>query len=391
MHPPTYNARVASPRFPVATQASLGELVRTLPARQLMLLWLAIFSTFATIAPIMDVGVGGRLPIGAVALTALVSGVLAVGFSATSLRRQWFAMATLIAVDIGYVFVVRRLFALEPVAPAGRLVWDAMATLVAMSIGYTMFILFMDVTATRYLRTLAELTVAHDIHRLLVPSIERTIGEYEFFGWSIASGEVGGDLVDLVGAEGRWLGYIADVSGHGVGAGIVMAMFKSALRIRALADSSIAALLGDIQTALMPLKQPTMFVTVACVRGGLGGEVECAVAGHLPILRVRAGVAEEITEPQLALGMFEDAPFTSTLVDCREGDVLALLTDGLVEVFDSTGRELGFEWAKTALGAMADRPLAEIASHLLSGARSHGAQLDDQSLLLIRRGAARRT
>jgi serine phosphatase RsbU (regulator of sigma subunit) len=65
--------------------------------------------------------------------------------------------------------------------------------------------------------------------------------------------------------------------------------------------------------------------------------------------------------------------------------VLALLTDGLVEVFDSKGRELGFDWAKTALGAVADRPLTEIASRLLSGARSHGAQLDDQSLLLIRR------
>jgi serine phosphatase RsbU (regulator of sigma subunit) len=102
---------------------------------------------------------------------------------------------------------------------------------------------------------------------------------------------------------------------------------------------------------------------------------------------VRAGVVEEITVPQLALGMFADAAFTSTRVECRDGDVLALLTDGLIEVFDSAGRELGFEWAKVALGAVADRPLAEIAGHLLSGARSHGAQLDDQSLLLIRRGA----
>ena len=188
-------------------------------------------------------------------------------------------------------------------------------------------------------------------------------------------------------ADGRWLGYIADVSGHGVGSGIVMAMFKSALRVRALADSSIAALLGDIQTALMPLKQPNMFVTVACVRGGTGGEVECAVAGHLPILRVRAGVAEEVTAPQLALGMFAEAAFTSTRVECREGDVLALLTDGLVEVFDSEGASWDStgprrRWVPWPIGHC-----AEIASHLLSGARSHGAQLDDQSLLLIRRGA----
>jgi serine phosphatase RsbU (regulator of sigma subunit) len=308
-----------------------------------------------------------------------------VGFTATSLRRRWFALAALVGADVVYMFVVRRLFDLEPAAPPGRLVWDGMGTLVGMSLGYTMFILFMDATATRYLRTQAELAVAKDIHQLLVPSIAHTIGEYEFFGWSIASGDVGGDLVDVVSADGRWLGYIADVSGHGVGSGIVMAMFKSALRVRALGDSSIAALLGDVQAALMPLKQPNMYVTVACVRGGAGGDLECAAAGHLPILRVRAGVAEEMTGPHLALGMFENTPFTSIHVECRQGDVLALLTDGLVEVFDSTGRELGFEWAKTALVAKADRPLAEMASALLSGARSHGAQHDDQSLLLIRR------
>ena len=165
-----------------------------------------------------------------------------------------------------------------------------------------------------------------------------------------------------------------------------MGMFKSALRTRALADGSVAAVLGDIQTALMPLKQPNMYVTVACVRGGAGSDVECAVAGHHPVLRVRAGVVEEVTTPQLAVGMFAEAVFTSTRVECRSGDLLVLLTDGLIEVFDAENRELGFEWAKTALAAVADRPLPEIADHLLSGARKHGAQLDDQSLLLIRRG-----
>ena len=59
-------------------QESLAELVRTLPARQLLLFWLAIFSTFATIAFIIDVVAGGRLPLVWLATTALVSGGLAV-------------------------------------------------------------------------------------------------------------------------------------------------------------------------------------------------------------------------------------------------------------------------------------------------------------------------
>ena len=57
---------------------------------------------------------------------------------------------------------------------------------------------------------------------------------------------------------------------------------------------SIASLLDDVHAVLMPLKAET-FVTVACVRGGCANDVECAVAGHLPILRVRNGTVEEVT------------------------------------------------------------------------------------------------
>jgi len=333
----------------------------------------------------IDIIAGGHFPVGWIVWTALVSGILAVGFTVTSLRRRWIALMALIAADIVQIFIMRRLFPMTPAAPAGRLIWDAIGSLAGISIGYTMFILFMNATATRYLRAHTEMAVAHEIHRVLVPPIRHTIGGYEFYGWSFASGEVGGDLVDVVDSDGRWLGYVADVSGHGVGSGIVMGMFKSALRTRALADSSIAALLGDIQSALMPLKQPNMYVTVACVRGRKGADLECAVAGHLPILRVRAGVVEEISTPQLAVGMFAYATFVSTQVECRSGDVLALMSDGLIEVFDSEERELGFEWAKAELRRVANRPLPEIASHLLDGARNHGSQTDDQTLLLIRR------
>jgi hypothetical protein len=67
----------------------------------------------------------------------------------------------------------------------------------------------------------------------------------------------------------------------------------------------IGPLLDDVHSVLMPLKPSATFVTVACARGGVDGRLECAVAGHLPILRVRNGKVEEVTEPQLALGMFD--------------------------------------------------------------------------------------
>jgi serine phosphatase RsbU (regulator of sigma subunit) len=109
------------------------------------------------------------------------------------------------------------------------------------------------------------------------------------------------------------------------------------------------------------------------------------VAGHLPILRVRAGLVEEVTPPQIAVGMFDGTTFSSSSVDCMPGDLFALLTDGLIEVFDEKRNELGFDWAKGVLSSSGDRPLSAIADQLLADARAYGAQLDDQTVLLIRR------
>jgi serine phosphatase RsbU (regulator of sigma subunit) len=100
---------------------------------------------------------------------------------------------------------------------------------------------------------------------------------------------------------------------------------------------------------------------------------------------VRDGVVEEVTSPQLAIGMLDDATFASCRVESRPGDLFAVLTDGLVEVFDEQRQELGFDWAKRVLGESGTAPLGTIADRLITGARQHGAQLDDQTLLLIRR------
>jgi phosphoserine phosphatase RsbU/P len=218
-----------------------------------------------------------------------------------------------------------------------------------------------------------------------VPVVTAAHGDYEFFGFSEPSGDVGGDLVDVVGDDAGWIGYVADVSGHGVGAGVVMAIFKSAVRMRLLSAGSLANLLGDANRVLIPLKQSNMYVTVAGVRASGRGLLECAVAGHLPIVRIRGGVPEEVTTPQLAVGMFDAVDFQISIVECHRGDLLVLMTDGITEVCDSAQQELGFEYAKQFVAAHSTQPLAEIAEGLIAAARAHGMQLDDQTVLLIRR------
>jgi phosphoserine phosphatase RsbU/P len=60
-------------------------------------------------------------------------------------------------------------------------------------------------------------------------------------------------------SNGRWIGYVADVSGHGVGAGLLMGMFKSAARTQLLTSQSLDQLLNTLNVALFDLKKPEMF------------------------------------------------------------------------------------------------------------------------------------
>ena len=104
-------------------QASLAELVRTLPARQLLLFWLALFSTFASMGLLLDVMAGGRTPIFWLATNALVSGGVAVATTAMWMRRRWLAFALVV---IAYLVYMLAVLPEEPRSPPGRLFWDAL-------------------------------------------------------------------------------------------------------------------------------------------------------------------------------------------------------------------------------------------------------------------------
>ena len=363
----------------------LRELMRTVPPRQLIPFWAAIFCTFAILGFVVDVFVRGRFQLPLLISLLISSGLLGIAsvYGEINQRRRLIVVASVAFVLL--VAILSRVFPLQQASDPRRLTLDAGGMLVSVIAGYSFFVQFISGTAARYLRAQAEIALARDIHRVLVPVVTAAHGDYEFFGFSEPSGDVGGDLVDVVGDDTGWTGYVADVSGHGVGAGVVMAIFKSAVRMRLMSAGSLANLLGDVNRVLIPLKQSNMFVTVASVRSSGRDILECAVAGHLPIVRIRGGVPEEVTTPQLAVGMFDAVDFQTSSVECRCGDLLVLMTDGITEVCDSEQRELGFEHAKQLIAAHSTESLAEIAERLVAAARAHGVQLDDQTVLLIRR------
>jgi hypothetical protein len=160
-----------------------------------------------------------------------------------------------------------------------RLTFDALVIMIAVGLGYGCFLYVSITELRRYFRVHAEIELASEIHHVLVPAIDTKIGDFELYGRSSPSGEVGGDLFDLAGTDDHWVAFVADVSGHGVAPGVVMGMVKSASRMLLSSGGDTGHLMRRLNEVLHPLKKPEMFVTL-CFLARKGTSLQVGLAGH---------------------------------------------------------------------------------------------------------------
>ena len=250
-----------------------------------------------------------------------------------------------------------------------------------------MFLLFFQRESKRFFAAHTEIRLAAEIHRSLVPDLSLKTGEFELFGASFPSGAVGGDLVDVVADNNGWFAYVADVSGHGVPAGVLMSMTKSAVRMRLASRANDSALLSDMNNVLKPLLTSNMFVTFAYAAWNGGPDLAFSSAGHVPLLHCQAlsGRIEKCSAANLPLGILPDQRFASGRLHLDPGDILAIVSDGFTETFDSEGSEFGMTGIEEVVQGARNKELREISAELRSRVREYGKQIDDQTILLVRR------
>ena len=234
-----------------------------------------------------------------------------------------------------------------------------------------------------YLRTLS---LGSELQKTLVPPLTHRGNRLEAHGQSIPKEALGGDLVDLVASGSDVIAYVADVSGHGLRAGMLMGMIKTAVRYGLLLRQPMAKLLGDINRLLPAVKQPEMFATLAALRFDDSNEVEYVSAGHVPLLHYRRREQDVISycTPQLPLGLFPGHGYTTERIRYHSGDVFALVTDGVVEVGEELDASLGFERLTHLLRENAQHSLSYIVDMIHSEVSRKGIQHDDQTALLVR-------
>lgn len=367
-----------------------SEYWRSMPRKARVAFLLSVFLIFLPAGLLSgDIPHLGADSVPHVVVSAILSGATAVGWI-LAMGRWRIGVPIILAIQIAVPMLLGHIFGppgppLAGIALQSRLGADVEVTTLAIVLGFGCFSYLFRTEGARHARVDAEIDLARTIHRHLVPRIEQRIGPFEIRGVSSPSGEVGGDLIDVVESPDQWTAFIADVSGHGVAAGVLMGMLKSAARTELRDRASLESLLRTLNAVLFELKTPTMFATFAGVQW-TDGALRFTVAGHLPILHYRAATKDvrDLQIAQLPLAMFDDTVFTSAPATCEPGDVFVILTDGLTEVFDRHDRELGLEGVRAILTAAADASLAAIEARLMTTVRAHGPQLDDQTLLLIR-------
>lgn len=188
-----------------------------------------------------------------------------------------------------------------------------------------------------------ELKTASTIQRRLLPPPPRGIPGYTFVGMNRPCRTVSGDYYDfVVRPNGQVYFVIADVSGKGVTAGLMMAGLQAAFRIFSKSDPDPALLVGQLNMALKENLPQSKFVTLFLGRlDTRSGVVEYANAGHTPPLWVRKEGVEELGETDLLLGVVTRAEYTKRRVTLQPGDALVLFTDGVTECENTDGVEFG--------------------------------------------------
>jgi serine phosphatase RsbU (regulator of sigma subunit) len=238
-------------------------------------------------------------------------------------------------------------------------------------LGYTMLIRVIRKEVRKRARFETEVTIARDIQQSLMGDQRLDLPGCRIAGATAPATEVGGDYFDFVTtAAGDVAICVADVTGHGVGAGILSAMTKSAFRSQVRNDASPGALLGNLNRTLVELSSEKMFVTFAyCLLGGNGRCLTVATAGHQPVLHRSGGKILQHRTPSLALGLRADAAYHSVQVAPVPGDLILLYTDGVVEAANKKGEQYSLDRLTALFSAYSGSP-SDWPAHLIGSLRA---------------------
>jgi phosphoserine phosphatase RsbU/P len=265
-----------------------------------------------------------------------------------------------------------------------------------------------------------DLQLAAEIQRQILPKGVPDVPGFEVVGWNRPAREVGGDFFDFVPLTqdeirddardqlsgddttprtGPRLGIaLADVSGKGVPAALMVSTLHSAIRLLMGRMGVGPALVERLNRHILASSAANKFITLLMAElDAESGELTYVNAGHNPGLVVRAPApggsgrgVERLGSGGLPVGLLPGSRYQGGSITLAPGDLLCLYSDGITECVSPDDEELGEERLIELLRSVAAEPVAQIVARVDREVTEFAAgqdQFDDQTLVLVRRRA----
>ena len=236
-----------------------------------------------------------------------------------------------------------------------------------------------------------DLRIAWEIQQQLLPSSLPEITGYSIFAGTLPARQVGGDCYDVISIpDGRLLIAIADVSGKGTPASLLMANVQAALRALAPLGLSLDELAGRVNDLIHDNTAPDKFITAfIALLDPDSGRLEYVNAGHNPPFHVTGEEITPLSEGGLILGVMPTTiPYLVGACELKEGEGVVMYTDGVSEAMNDQRDEYGDDRLIDLLRKECSSPADRIFNQVQEDVRQHvgnAAQSDDITIIALTR------
>ncbi|HSP33905.1 MAG TPA: PP2C family protein-serine/threonine phosphatase [Thermoanaerobaculia bacterium] len=266
-------------------------------------------------------------------------------------------------------------------------------TFIELTLSFTVVTLLLAMELIDKIKMRDELVLARELQASLIPKHPPQPPGWEIAAFNHIANTVGGDIYDFVPlSDGRVAVLFGDASGHGMAAGLVMAVAHAAFRTQLDVDPSPAAITGSLNRILCRTGGSRSFFSCCYVLLTPGGRFTATLAGHPQILKIDAcgKVVERIGCGAYPLGIKPGLHWEELHGSLAPGERLLLHSDGLTEARNLTDSEFGDNYVEAIAGWQPQASAPSLVDELVAEWRAFTSGKpadDDMSIAVIRRTA----
>jgi hypothetical protein len=212
-----------------------------------------------------------------------------------------------------------------------------------------------------------ELGAGKRVQQALMPEQSPSVPGWSLWIYSRPANEVGGDLIDFIRqSESRFGIALADVSGKGLQAALIMAKLQATLKALAPDYDSIGKLITKLNAIVHRDGLPNSFASLVYAEvSSNSGSLQFVNAGHLPPILITASGLQETRKGEAALGLMGSTVYGERPLELQSGDIFFVYSDGLTEASNERGEFFGLERLLKRLPMLRGRAPEEIGKALL--------------------------